>query len=57
MTHIEQMIQDLCPNGVEWKTLGEVCKTSMGEFVKKDKQNPNKNAFWRFFIDFMRLRV
>ena len=24
MTHIEQMIQDLCPNGVEWKTLGEV---------------------------------
>ena len=41
MTHIEQMIQDMCPNGVEWKTLGEVCKTSMGEFVKKDKQNPN----------------
>ncbi len=25
MTHIEQMIQDMCPNGVEWKTLGEVC--------------------------------
>lgn len=24
MTHIEQMIQDLCPNGVEFKTLGEV---------------------------------
>ena len=24
MTHIEQMIQDMCPNGVEWKTLGEV---------------------------------
>ena len=41
MTHIEQMIKDMCPNGVEWKTLGEVCKTSMGEFVKKDKQNPN----------------
>ena len=31
----------MCPNGVEFKTLGEVCKTSMGEFVKKDKQNPN----------------
>lgn len=41
MTHIEQMIKDMCPNGVEFKTLGEVCKTSMGEFVKKDKQNPN----------------
>ena len=24
MTHIEQMIKDLCPNGVEWKKLGEV---------------------------------
>lgn len=41
MTHIEQMIKDMCPNGVEFKRLGEVCKTSMGEFVKKDKQNPN----------------
>ena len=26
MTQIEQMIQDMCPNGVEWKTLGEVCE-------------------------------
>ena len=25
MTHIEQLIKDLCPNGVEFKTLGEVC--------------------------------
>ena len=24
MTHIEQMIKDFCPNGVEWKTLGEL---------------------------------
>ena len=24
MTHIEQMIQDMCPNGVEWKTLGDL---------------------------------
>ena len=41
MTQIEQMIKDMCPYGVEFKTLGEVCKTSMGEFVRKDKQNPN----------------
>ena len=26
MTHIEQMIQDMCPHGVEWKTLGEICE-------------------------------
>ena len=24
MTHIEQMIKDLCPNGVEWKTFAEL---------------------------------
>lgn len=30
MTHIEQMIQDMCPNGVEWKTLGEVCDVYTG---------------------------
>ena len=27
MTHIEQMIKDMCPNGVEFKTLGEVTRT------------------------------
>ena len=31
----------MCPNGVEWKQLGEVCNTFMGEFVHKNKQNPN----------------
>lgn len=30
MTHIEQMIQDMCPNGVEFKTLGEVCDVYTG---------------------------
>ena len=30
MTHIEQMIQDMCPNGVEWKTLGEVALRNKG---------------------------
>ena len=30
MTHIEQMIQDMCPNGVEWKTLGEVAMRNKG---------------------------
>ena len=27
MNKIQKMIHDLCPNGVEWKTLGEVCTT------------------------------
>lgn len=33
MTHIEQMIQDLCPNGVEFKTLGEVCEMKRGSTI------------------------
>lgn len=28
-------------NSKEWTLLGDVCKTYMGEFVKKDKQNPH----------------
>ena len=38
MTHIEQLIQDLCPNGVEFKTLGEVCivKTAPMKLDKKE---------------------
>ncbi len=31
MTHIEQMIQDMCPHGVEWKQLGEVCTIETGK--------------------------
>ena len=26
MNKIQKMVHDLCPNGVEWKTLGEVCE-------------------------------
>lgn len=33
MTHIEQMIQDMCPHGVEWKTLGEVCEMKRGSTI------------------------
>lgn len=33
MTHIEQLIQDLCPNGVEFKTLGEVCEMKRGSTI------------------------
>ena len=26
MSHVNELIERLCPNGVEWKTLGEVCE-------------------------------
>ena len=40
MTHIEQLIQAMCPNGVEFKTLGEVCivKTAPMKLDKKEYQ-------------------
>ncbi len=33
MTNIEQMIKDLCPNGVEYKKLGEVCEMKRGSTI------------------------
>lgn len=33
MTHIEQLIKDLCPNGVEWKTIGEIADIRTGKGI------------------------
>ncbi|MBS7362286.1 MAG: hypothetical protein KIH03_00595 [Paludibacteraceae bacterium] len=30
MNKIEKLIKELCPNGVEWKKLGEVCTIVRG---------------------------
>ncbi|MBR1381563.1 MAG: restriction endonuclease subunit S, partial [Paludibacteraceae bacterium] len=46
MTHIEQMIQDMCPNGVEWKTLGEVCEIETG---KLNANAAEENGHYPFF--------
>lgn len=46
MTHIEQMIQDMCPNGVEWKTLGEVCTIETG---KLNANAAEENGQYPFF--------
>lgn len=35
MNKIEEMLQELCPNGVEWKELGEVCKVNKGKQLNK----------------------
>lgn len=39
MNTIEELIQKECPDGVEFKTLGEVCEITIGEFVHKNLQN------------------
>ena len=33
MTHIEQLIKDMCPEGVVFKTLGEVCEMKRGSTI------------------------
>ena len=38
MSNIEELIEKLCPEGVEVKGLGEVAYITIGEFVHKNKQ-------------------
>ena len=35
MNHIQKLIQELCPDGVEWKKLGEVCEIKRWESMTK----------------------
>lgn len=45
MTHIEQMIKDMCPNGVEFKTLGEVATLSRGKVYSKEYLRDNAGEY------------
>lgn len=38
MSKINDLIKELCSNGVKYVCLGEIAKLSSGEFVRKDKQ-------------------
>jgi hypothetical protein len=42
MNKIEELIQQFCPNGVEFRELGQIANITIGEFVHKNKQNINK---------------
>ena len=41
MTKLERLIEELCPDGVECSLLKNVANVYIGEFVHKNKQNPN----------------
>ena len=41
MSEIKELIERLCPDGVEYKKLGDIADITIGEFVHKNKQNPN----------------
>ena len=39
MSSLDELIAELCPNGVEYKKIFEVSTVTIGEFVHKNKQN------------------
>ncbi|TWS97386.1 restriction endonuclease subunit S [Streptococcus cuniculipharyngis] len=45
MTYIDKMIKELCPDGVEWKALGEVCVVKTGQSVNKTFIQNNSGAY------------
>ena len=45
MSHLSDLIQELCPNGVEYKKIGEVCEVSRGRVISKDYISENKGIY------------
>lgn len=39
MKGLQQLINQLCPNGVEWKTLGKLCEINKGEQLNKENMS------------------
>lgn len=42
---VGKQIAELCPEGVEWKTLGEVCEIKTGQAVNKIDISQNPGEF------------
>ena len=45
MNKIEKLIKEFCPDGVEWKTLGEVCEIKTGQPVSKNMISNNNGIY------------
>ena len=41
MSRLKELIKELCPNGVEFKKINEVCNVTIGEFIHKNLQSDN----------------
>lgn len=46
MNKIETLIKELCPNGVEWKDLGELCKIETGKLNANEAMEGGKFPFF-----------
>lgn len=45
MNKIETLIKELCPNGVEWKELGNICTVKTGKGINKNFIQANPGEF------------
>ena len=45
MSNIEKLIARLCPNGVEFKKIGEICQISRGRVMSKDYLKANAGEY------------
>ena len=42
---IEKLIAELCPNGVEFKSIGEICQINRGRVMSKDYLKDNAGEY------------
>ena len=45
MNKIDKLIADLCPNGVELKSIGEICQINRGRVMSKDYLRDNSGEY------------
>ena len=45
MSRLERLMEELCPNGVEYKTIGDICEISRGKVISKDYIRDNKGIY------------
>ena len=45
MSKLEELIQKLCPNGVEYRTVGDICNICRGIVMSKDFIRDNVGAY------------
>ena len=46
MNKIEKLIKEFCPDGVEWKKLGEVCEIGTGKSNTNEQSDNGKYPFY-----------
>ena len=51
MSKLEKLIQQLCPDGVEYKQMGEVCLLKAGNGIVSSKIAKNQDNLFKFSTD------